>query len=157
MADIPYSVDGQDPKDKINTIIDQINGMGGDDLENGVLTSLAGPQISFSVGSESGNKIQITCQMEQSDGTDITTEAFFAAAWLADSATGGETATAPDTGFTVDTGVQVSVQTADKFLFVLSDATGTLVIDVDETGADTWYLRLAVGGRVWTSGAITFT
>jgi hypothetical protein len=77
--------------------------------------------------------------------------------WLSDDSGGdGVAATAPDGGIAATTGGDNQV-VAGKSGFLTSDATGAIVITVEESGSDTFYLVLRLPtGRVIVSSALTF-
>lgn len=135
-----------------------INEIGGDDLEDGIVKALTGPNIQFTIGAEAADVIRVTLQVEKHDGVDITLEAAGIYAWLADSATTPTlTAAAPSGGFgTAVTGFKIEEHTANKSALLLTDATGTFAMDITHTGATTWYLWTVCGARKQVSAAITF-
>lgn len=114
--------------------------------------------VSISVGSESGNNIDVSIQVK-----DVKTAANSVAArrvlevWLSDTNSGGITATAPSAGASVQTGTAMDVITTDKHFRLITDATGAAVVRVSEVGAVTWYLAVRLQDRIVYSGAITFT
>jgi hypothetical protein len=109
------------------------------------------PLLDVEAAAESSNNIDVTIQIrDASDYADLADEGLFEM-WLADSATGWETAAAPDGGISVQTGVAADVPTASKRIRAITDATGTLVVRVTESGAGTWYLRVrGPNGKVET-------
>lgn len=114
------------------------------------------PRVVFTIGAEGSNEISVTVQFEDWAGADLT-ERCVAFCWLGDTAYAAETGDVPSGGWTATTGTLVSTQTTNASGWFMTDANGTMVIKLTETGADTWYLHVQVGARVYASGAITFT
>lgn len=112
------------------------------------------PGLALAVGVESADQIDVTLQLKDAQGNNLAAAALLEC-WLADSATGWETATPAD-ALTVQTGTAANVATAAVRLRVLTDAAGAAALRVAKTGAQTWHLRAALGGRVFTSGAVAF-
>jgi len=61
------------------------------------------------------------------------------------------------TGFTSTTGTTKETVTANAELLVISDASGTIVCDVNNGGAGTLYAWAECSGQVFASGAISIT
>ncbi len=110
--------------------------------------------LSIGVGSEASNTIQVTI-------TFSVTSKFAFDFWLADSSSGWETSTAPDgdggDAVAASTGTIIREITADKRYTVVTDSNGVAVIDVTDSGADTWYLILEFMSKRFASAAITFS
>ena len=109
----------------------------------------------FVIGAEAGNEIAVTVQLN-----DAKAEALSAIRhitwWLSDTAGAGVSGTTPDGDIVYDKGTSLIEHTADLFGQALTNATGEFDITIGESAADTWYLNIAIGGVVYSSGAITF-
>lgn len=113
--------------------------------------------VDFTVNAIAGDKITVNVQLNDIKGNALG-ERTLVRAYLSDVATGiSVTATAPDTDFTTETdGDILSEITADKDLWVWSEADGDIDLSVEDTGADTWYLAIVDPlGQLHVSGAIT--
>jgi len=63
----------------------------------------------------------------------------------------------PQTGYTVTTGELMRQIEANADHEVISDASGTIVMDINAGGAKTVYVMAEVDGRIYSSGAINIT
>ena len=114
------------------------------------------PNVNISVGSESGDAIDVSVQFRDAANNSLAERCCFRA-WLSDSQGGGETATAPDGAVTWSTGTDLDEKTAKKaWRVVMTDASGAAVLAITESGEATWYLHVVFDGKVYISGAITF-
>jgi hypothetical protein len=121
---------------------------------DGVISNPDVPILSISVATESSNHIAVTIQLDENDGTNIA-ELFLAHVWLSDTAGGAETGTTPDGDFTATTGTLLEEITADERQLVISDANGTIVMDVEDDDADNdWYLVVEFDGKIFVSDVI---
>lgn len=111
-------------------------------------------RVALSVGAESSDQIDVSVQARDIQGNNLAAELLFEC-WLADAAAGWETSTAAD-ALSVVTGVAADAPASNKRLRAITNASGLAVIRVAKTGAQTWYLRVACGGFVFTSGAVAF-
>lgn len=113
------------------------------------------PQVTFSVGTESGNIIAVTCTFKDTEGNALSFQsgAYF---WLSDSAGGVVTSTAPSVGTSAFIGTIVKTFTANIDGMCVSNASGVISLWINHVGAQTWYLNMILGGRLYTSAAITF-
>jgi len=112
------------------------------------------PTLAISVGPESGDVIPVTIQVQDVAGQNLSGR-FEVHAWLSDSQYGGETAGTPE-GLSVATGTLLKEETPNKRLRALTDANGTLVLNVSEASAVTYYLNAQINGKVFASDPITF-
>lgn len=112
--------------------------------------------LELAVGEEFDDSIRVTVQAKDATGEDLAAYILMRG-WLSDSDFGGEVGTAPDTGFTAHTGTVLKELTTDKHLLVLSSSSGEVVFDIQDTGAPTFYLMVELNGRVYSSGAFTFS
>ena len=113
----------------------------------------------FVVGAPAGNIITVTVTLKDINGTALAACAH-ARVWLSD--TGGTpfaapSAVGPSVGTSVTTGLQIAVITAKTVLDVVSTAAGVFAIAVEEGGAKDYYLNVAVGAVVASSGVLAFT
>ena len=117
--------------------------------------------VSFTVGSEAGEAITVSCQFKDAAGADMTSARCLRAYLSADSA--GQTASSAS-GLTVTSGTdgltQVSVDANTiNMLWLTSEADGDVdVVITDASGGTTTnYLNVVTpDGKIHTSGAITF-
>ena len=117
--------------------------------------------VSFTVGTEAGEAITVSCQFKDAAGADMTSARCLRAYLSADSA--GQTA-ASSSGLTITSGTdgltQVSVDSNTiNMLWLTSEADGDVdvVITDASTGTTTNYLNVVTpDGKIHTSGAITF-
>lgn len=112
-------------------------------------------QPEFTVAAEDGDAIAVSVQARDAQGNALA-QRCLVTYWLSDAAAGAPSADPPSAGSAVTTGVALKEHTADVLGEAMTDATGLLVVAVSEAAADTWYLNVAIGGRVFSSGAITF-
>ncbi|MBD3251292.1 hypothetical protein GF380_02350 [Candidatus Uhrbacteria bacterium] len=114
----------------------------------------------ISVGDEAGTAIIVSVQLNGANAQPIT-GTYQLKGWLSDDSDGVDVAdTAPDNDVAVGTGQLILVEhTADKVFEFVTDTSAQLTITIGESGADTWYLALAMPttGQVIVSDAITFT
>ncbi len=114
--------------------------------------------VTFVVGSEADDMINIGMQFTDADGTAVA-EVVVATVYLSDVATGiGIAATAPDTAVTAGTdGAVLAVVVTDKVLLMQSEADGDLDLLLDESSVDTWYVCVVLpNGTLAISAAVTF-
>jgi len=112
--------------------------------------------VSFTIGTESANVINVALQFEgPAQGTAAATTCA-AVVWLSDDTAGQTLATAPDTVAIGTDGTLVTIGT--DLYFLITEADGDADIDITEAGgADTFYLNVQMpNGEVITSSAITF-
>lgn len=120
-------------------------------------TGVAG--ISFTVGAEAGDVINVAMQLTTPDGGNLATVGTVEL-YLSDSATGdGVVAVAPDTGVAIGTdGAILTEFTADKHLRVSSESDGQIDVDIAHAaGAKTLYVvAILPDGTIAVSDAVTF-
>jgi hypothetical protein len=114
------------------------------------------PALEITLNGESGSLYQVFIQVQDAQGNDIQ-DYHLMRVWLADTATGGETSTPPTDVIAINNSIILAEHTASAHLLVVTDSSGTASIEIQEAGADTWYLRCEINGRVFTSGAIVMT
>lgn len=121
----------------------------------GVAEKLGDPTIT--VGAEAVNVINVGVQLKDSAGVNLAVRGAIRA-YLSDDANGDSIAvTAPSGGVAIGAYGVLIPQVAGKAFDLVSEADGTINIDITEAGADTWYLILILpDGRLVASGAITF-
>ena len=130
------------------------------DLENNPETVKAAaqiPSVEITVGTQAGDVINVALQVVDGQGMALAQQLSFLA-WLSDTAGAAVTGTAPSVGTAIGTdGVIIVEHTAEILFELLTDADGVLDLDIEEAGADTWYLNVRLpGGAIVSSGAITF-
>lgn len=114
------------------------------------------PTCTIAVGAEASNVKPVSVQFKDLAGVDLGARVG-ALMWLADAANAGETATAPNGGWTAGVGYKLTDMVAGKSAVFVSDAAGLARVNITHTATGTWYLHALVGSRVYVSGAITFT
>ncbi len=115
--------------------------------------------VSFVIGSQGGDIINIGIVLEDADGNAITSVAVVTAFLSDDSGGLDVSGTAPDGTFVIGTDGFIVASVTAKLVFILqSDAVGAIDLNLTETGADTWFfvVVLANGTQV-VSGAIVIT
>lgn len=122
----------------------------------GVINPLTQGTPTITVGSESGDVINVAVQLKDAAGENVAS-AHVVRAWLSDSAGGEVTSTAPSGSVAIGTnGVVIAEHTAKTHLVVAGNASGQFDINITEAGARTWYLNLEYQGKLFSSAAITF-
>lgn len=116
-------------------------------------------KVTVSVGTETSDAIDVTIQVQDAADNDLS-EFHLLECWLSDTNTGGgETAGAPNTAFSVQTGNALGSAITDKIrLKVVTSALGIAVVRVDHTGGaatTTWYPNVNLNGKVYIGDAIT--
>lgn len=112
----------------------------------------------FTIGAEAANVINVAVALKDANGTAVAAQQVVQA-FLSDSATGVDiTATAPDGGTAEGSSGFILVEdVAQTLMTVETNASGVVDVDITESGADTWYLVVALpNGKTVVSGAITF-
>lgn len=112
--------------------------------------------VDIVVGSIAGDVINVTLQLNDADGAALATRASVFA-YLSDDANGDSVAgTAPTGGVAVGTDGLAIPLVADKAFLLVSEADGDIDLDVEDSGADTWYLIVVLpNGKLVASDAIT--
>lgn len=114
--------------------------------------------VAFVIGAQGGDIINVALQFKDGSGNDMVVSAGVFA-YLSDNANGSTIAvTAPSAGIAIGTeGLAIPVVTNKAFQLV-SESDGDLDLNIEEAGADTWYLVIVLpSGLLTISGAITFT
>lgn len=123
-----------------------------------VLDSISGVYgVSFVVGSETDDVINVAIQLKDYSGDDMAVRGAVQA-YLSDDASGDSLAvTAPSDGVAIGTDGLAIPLVADKVFLLTSEADGDIDLDIEEAGVDTWYLVIVLpNGKLAVSGAITF-
>ncbi|MEX0852580.1 MAG: hypothetical protein WD036_04760 [Bauldia sp.] len=109
------------------------------------------------VGAAVGDVINVAIQLTDSDDADLAVRGSVFA-YLSDDANGDSVAgTAPSAGVAIGTDGLAIPLVADKAFQLVSEADGDIDLNIEEAGADTWYLILVMpDGRTVASNAITF-
>lgn len=76
--------------------------------------------------------------------------------WLSDTDRGAPTAVPPDGGFTTTTGTDIFEYTVDVMRDIQSDATGQIVVEIDESTAKSFYLCIAIPNGRTVAQIVTF-
>ncbi len=121
-----------------------------------VSDSIAG--VSFVIGSESSDTINVGIQLEDADGNAIASVGVVTAFLSDDSGGLGISGTAPATSVLIGTDGAIIVSLTAKLAFILqSEADGDIDLNIIETGVDTWHLVVVLAnGTQVVSAAITF-
>lgn len=119
------------------------------------LSDLIHAAPTFVIGDEAAQGITVEVTLNDAKGEALS-EVGYIKWWLSDAAGGAVTGTAPDGAITYVKGAQMLEHTAKSFEDAITNATGELDLKWIESGAGTWYLNIMLGGKVFSSGAITF-
>lgn len=119
------------------------------------LVTALSPSVTFSVGAESANQINVTVQFYDARGVAIA-ERLAAMMWLGDAANSAETGTAPDGGWTAVSGVKLADEVTAKRAIFCTGAAGSVVVGITHSLLKTYYLHVLAGCRVYVSPAISF-
>ena len=114
-------------------------------------------EVSFEIGREASNVVNVAIEMRV--GGQAVTERARGEFYLSDDANGDSlTATAPSGGLAIGTnGVILSEHTSGKHFTVISEADGSIDINIRHAGAKTWRLIAVMNdGRITPSAAIRF-
>lgn len=106
-------------------------------------------------GTGGANMIQATVQMKDADGNNLAARQVFTA-WLSDTAGAAPSGVAPTGAVAVSTGVQVKEVTTKVVHTICTDANGTAVVQITESGAKSYFLNVAIGHKV-VSQQLTWT
>lgn len=108
-------------------------------------------------GAQAGDVINVTVQLNDVQSNAIAASKVVYAYLSDDSGGDGLAATAPDGGVAIGTdGTIIEALTADKSWMIWTESDGQLDLDIEESGADTWYLCIVIGTNLYVSDAITF-
>ncbi len=111
-------------------------------------------QVDISIGTEAGNEIEITLQLQDSSGNNITSGNYALHTWLSDdvSSSFDFTSNLPDDVLGINgTEIIASVYWITPFI------DGLATISIQETSAETWYLCIQMpDGTITVSDAIEF-
>ena len=121
------------------------------------LNSLVGgsaPNLAITFGQETDDTIAVTLQARDLQGVALA-ERFLVRVWIATSDYGAPDAT--DNTVSVTTGTVHTIEAADAAYTVVSDANGTVVLNVTVSGSATRCVLAEIDGRVHSSGTITWT
>lgn len=120
----------------------------------GLATPVAGTPT-FVVGAEGGNAILVTITLKDVNGVALAAAAK-ATVWLSDVAGAAPSAVAPSGGTAITTGVSLKEHTAETLIDVISNAAGVIGVTITEAGAKSYFVNVAIGNVVASSGAATF-
>jgi hypothetical protein len=111
----------------------------------------------FVIGAEAGNVINVAVQLKDAAGVNLAVRASLTA-YLATEAHGDVlAAAAPSGGVAIGANGVAIPLVAGKAFQLVSEANGTIDLNITEAGAATWYLVLVMpDGRLVASNAITF-
>lgn len=108
-------------------------------------------------GAQAGDVINVTVQLNDVQSNAIAASKVVYAYLSDDSGGDGLAETAPDGGVAIGTdGTIIEALTADKSWMIWTESDGQLDLDIEESGADTWYLCIVIGTNLYISDAITF-
>lgn len=111
------------------------------------------PTLNVSAVDNAGGTATLTVQALNIDGTDYL-ENVLTRIWVG---TADDFAAVAITGITVATGTSKETVTANAEYLVISDATGTITLTLNNGGAGTIYAWAEIGGSIYPSGAIVIT
>lgn len=111
---------------------------------------------SFTIGDETNDVINVVIQLK--DGTANQSGIRHIQAYLSDNDDGSTIAgTAPDGGVAIGSEGLAIPLIAGKAFTLVTNADGEVDLDIEESGADTWYLVLLLpDGSILVSDALTF-
>jgi hypothetical protein len=110
----------------------------------------------FTIGAEAADVIAVAIQLKDAKGQALPA-AHVAQAWLSDAAGGAATATSPSGAVAAGANGLVVRELSPKVHLVLAtNGAGQVDLSITHTGARTWYLNLEWGGRLYSSGPISF-
>jgi hypothetical protein len=117
-----------------------------------------GKSIEFEIGDEALDVIKVSMQVLDADGKKLQGKGPFAfVSWFSDEPGGVVAAAAPDGGISEGTnGGLIAELTAGLVSSIVTDADGRIDVDVEESGALSLYLNVALEDRVFTSPVITW-
>ncbi len=109
------------------------------------------------VGEEADDTINVAIQLKDVEGADMAVRGAVLA-YFSDDANGDSiAATAPSDGVAIGTDGLAIPLVADKCFELVSESDGDIDLDIEEAGADTWYLIVVLPtGELVASDAITF-
>jgi hypothetical protein len=111
----------------------------------------------FTIGAEGSNIINVAIQLKDADGNAIAQRAGLLAYLSTDSHGDNIAASAPSSGIAIGTNGLLIETIADKAFYVVSEADGTVDVNITEVGVTTFYIVLIMpDGSLVVSGAITF-
>ncbi len=125
-----------------------------DDMAAAVAAQLT-KQLDFTVGSESGDTITVTIQVQDRKSNNLS-DYLLVNLWLSDSQYGAPTSDGTVT-MSASTGTLKQTITAEKELVVITNSSGQVAVDVGHTGTPTFYVCAEVDGEIWVCGAVTFS
>ncbi len=113
--------------------------------------------VSFVIGAEGSNIINVALQLKDGDGANLALRGAVDA-YFSDDANGDSViATASSGAVAIGTNGVLIDQVAKKAFRLISEANGTIDINITEAGAKTMYLVVVLPtGKLVVSGAITF-
>lgn len=114
--------------------------------------------VTFTIGSESSDTINVAVQVEQEDQS-LSERTSFIAYLSGDAEGDGVVGTAPTGGVSAGTNGQVLTEIeTDKVLLLKTNASGSVDIDLTDTGTPTFHLVvIEPDGSITASDAITFS
>lgn len=114
---------------------------------------------SFTIGTESGNVINVAVQLKKDKAQTSLAERRMVQCYLSGAATGASiVGTAPNTSLAIGTnGAILNEEVTDKLFKVITNASGQFDINISDSGTPTFYLVVVMpNGRLVVSSAITF-
>jgi hypothetical protein len=100
-------------------------------------------QVAFAIAPGAANHSVVTITIGDNNGNAIPNQPFDVDVILSDAATGvGVTATAPSTSLTVTTGTQLNSYVANKALYVQSNGSAVIVINIFDTGKTGYFVMV---------------
>jgi hypothetical protein len=112
------------------------------------------PAIDVTAGEETSDTRTVTCRLVDAAGNDLA-ERFRVRLWVSTSETGAPDATGNT--LSVVTGTQLREITADADVEIISDAAGTVAVDLTVSGAASRYVHAEADGRIHSSGELTWS
>lgn len=126
-----------------------------DDMLRGIIDVVM-PAVDFTVSAEATNVVTVTIQLKNAAGENLGLEKVLEI-YMSDAAGGALTSTAPDGAVAATTGTVLVSHTAKTHLLVKTDANGTAVLTLTESGDLVRYLNaINQDGSIASSGALTW-
>lgn len=109
----------------------------------------------FAIGAETAHARVVTITLKDLAGTTLAA-ASRATIWVSDTAGAAPSASAPDGGSAITTGVLLKEHTADTLIEAVSNSSGVIGLTLTESTAKNFYVNVAYGGVVASSAVVAF-
>jgi len=100
-------------------------------------------KVAFAIAAGAANVTNITITLQDNGGQAVTGQPFDVDVILSDAATGiGVTATTPSGGIAITTGTQLNVYVTSKALYVQSNGSGQIVVQITDTAKTGFWIMI---------------